>query len=362
MKLYLSSRNRKVVGYAIGEWKKAYEISLELARKLESTLVTRRFDWKRLATYSLWCAFACFAISLVTFFTSDLMHKLMDIFVRHFRWLIDLINQTPAWVKSLNTAVLATFAYFWAFIRGKRYPGEIRINAMAITIGVIATAISLYFFALAINAGKGNLPGIFLMGSVVYGAIAIIFASRNIWILALCLAGCWFLNQTWGNIWWEEYSVIYLNVRFALLGCALAVAGIFPVFRGRLGNLRNTTHALGLFYLFIALWILSVSGDVSDPKKTEASQMELLIWSLILAVAAIAVIYHGLKYENGISRGFGLTFLLINIYTRFFEYFWDSIHKAIFFAILGVSFWWLYGWSAKTWALIERHIPAHRNK
>jgi len=38
-------------------------------------------------------------------------------------------------------------------------------------------------------------------------------------------------------------------------------------------------------------------------------------------------------------RGFGLTFFFIELYTKFFEYFWDGLHKAIFFAILGVSFW-----------------------
>ena len=41
------------------------------------------------------------------------------------------------------------------------------------------------------------------------------------------------------------------------------------------------------------------------------------------------------------SRGFGLTFLFINLYTRFFEHFWDHMHKAIFFALLAVSFWCL---------------------
>ena len=35
----------------------------------------------------------------------------------------------------------------------------------------------------------------------------------------------------------------------------------------------------------------------------------------------------------------GLTFFFIELYTKFFEYFWNGIHKAIFFAILGVSFW-----------------------
>jgi hypothetical protein len=58
-----------------------------------------------------------------------------------------------------------------------------------------------------------------------------------------------------------------------------------------------------------------------------------------------------LKYDNGITKGFGLTFLFINLYTRFFELFWNSIHKAIFFALLGISFWYLGAKAEKIWNL-----------
>jgi len=37
----------------------------------------------------------------------------------------------------------------------------------------------------------------------------------------------------------------------------------------------------------------------------------------------------------------GLVFFLVNIYTRYFEYFWDRTNKGIFFAILALSFWFV---------------------
>jgi hypothetical protein len=51
------------------------------------------------------------------------------------------------------------------------------------------------------------------------------------------------------------------------------------------------------------------------------------------------------------TRGFGLTFIFINLYTRFFEYFWEGTHKAIFFAILALSFWYLGSRAEKIWHL-----------
>jgi hypothetical protein len=70
-------------------------------------------------------------------------------------------------------------------------------------------------------------------------------------------------------------------------------------------------------------------------------QIELYYWSLLFGATAIGVIALGLKYDNPPARGFGITFLLINLYTRYFEHFWNATHKAIFFAILAVSFWFI---------------------
>jgi hypothetical protein len=72
-------------------------------------------------------------------------------------------------------------------------------------------------------------------------------------------------------------------------------------------------------------------------------------WALIFAFIALACIYHGIKYEDCITKGFRLTFLFINLYTRFFEHFWDMTHKAIFSAILGASFWYLGSKAEKIW-------------
>ncbi|MDR1708420.1 MAG: DUF2157 domain-containing protein, partial [Candidatus Accumulibacter sp.] len=73
----------------------------------------------------------------------------------------------------------------------------------------------------------------------------------------------------------------------------------------------------------------------------KARQYELFHWAVLFGAAAVAAIWYGLKRDDGVLRGFGLTFLFINLYTRFFEYFWNSVHKAVFFAILAASFWFL---------------------
>ena len=54
-----------------------------------------------------------------------------------------------------------------------------------------------------------------------------------------------------------------------------------------------------------------------------------------------------------------MTFLFINLYTRFFEYFLDSIHKAAFFAILAASFWYIGSRAEAIWHFGERKLQSN---
>ena len=112
---------------------------------------------------------------------------------------------------------------------------------------------------------------------------------------------------------------------------------------------------MGLLYLFIALWIMSIFGNYGDKHNWEqVKQIELFHWSILFGAVAGWAIYHGLRHDNDITKGFGLTFLGINLYTRFFELFWNNLHKAIFFALLGLSFWYIGSKAETIWNLGKR--------
>ncbi|MDK1921197.1 hypothetical protein MKR02_00440 [Klebsiella sp. K4-41] len=102
-------------------------------------------------------------------------------------------------------------------------------------------------------------------------------------------------------------------------------------------QLFTVSKAMGLTYLFIALWIMSIFGNYDADSWYQVSQARLLPWGLLFAVAAGVCIFISLKTDDGMLRGFGLTFLAINLYTRFFEFFWNGMHKVLFFLILAVS-------------------------
>ena len=81
--------------------------------------------------------------------------------------------------------------------------------------------------------------------------------------------------------------------------------------------------------------------------------------TLFLAVSTFAASAHphsfiSLKTDDAMLRGFGLTFLAINLYTRFFEFFWNGMHKVLFFLILAVSLAVIGRYAERIWHAGER--------
>jgi len=139
-------------------------------------------------------------------------------------------------------------------------------------------------------------------------------------------------------------------LRFVIFGAILTIASaLFKVRPGR-QDFERPTRVMGLLYLFIALWILSIFGNYGNIDSWyRARQIELFHWSLLFGIVSLLVILHGIKFDDHMTRGFGLTFLFINLYTRYFEYFWNTLHKAIFFALLAISFWFIGSRAEKIW-------------
>jgi hypothetical protein len=123
--------------------------------------------------------------------------------------------------------------------------------------------------------------------------------------------------------------------------------------------LWSTTRIWGMLYFFISLWIMSIFGsdgyfDESTRERYLPRWARRFLWSLVFFLAAGGGIWHGLRYDDSTTKGFGLTFLSINLYTKFFEWGW-GYSKPIFFAILAGSFAVVGRYAENVWNL---HVGA----
>jgi hypothetical protein len=341
-RMKITKKKAKIIKSTIEAWIEEKVVSQDQGQTLLESYEVVGFDWKRVAKYSFWVSIICIIISVGAILADDFLRELFA----------KLFN-TPEIVKCLFTSIIAALIYYYGIKRKSKTPEKVFSNEAIFFLGVLATAGSVTFFGRAVDTGSGHFSILILLAAIIYGILGLWFPSKLVWIFSLLSIGSWMGTETgYMSGWGAYYLGMNYPLRFVLFGIILIASSfIFKRWYFRQDFLRPT-RTIGLLYLFIALWIMSIFGNYGDLMEWErVKQMELFHWSIIFGLAAIASIYHGIKEDDGMTRGFGITFLFINLYTRFFEYFWDNIHKAIFFAILAVSFWYLGSRAEKIWNL-----------
>jgi hypothetical protein len=315
-------------------------ITHELGEILSDTCEVAGFDWKRLAKYSFWISIVSIVIAAAAVVTDD-----------YLLGLIEKIFKAPAMIRSLFMAVIAIGFYTFGVRRKNRAPEKIYSNEAVFVLGVLSTATAIAFFGEAIDTGSGHFSILVLLAAGIYGILGLWFPSKLVWVFSLLSLGGWIGAETgYASGWGAYYLGMNYPLRFVLFGIVLTAAGAaLPKWTLR-KDFSRPTLSMGLLYLFIALWIMSIFGNYGDLHTwRDAPQIELLHWSLAFGIAAVGAIYFGIRKDDAMVRGYGITFLMLNLYTRFFEHFWSSMHKAAFFAVLAASFWYIGTRAEKIW-------------
>ena len=329
---------------AIKYWNTNGRIDDKMAASLENDIYVMSFDWKKLAKYSFWIALICIVISISSVLADRALLKLLE-----------SIFNAPYLVKSISLSILSGGLYWAGCKRRKKKPEKIFSNEAILFLGVVTTAMAVYQLGRAVDSGSGHFSILLLISSVIYGILGIYLKSNLIWLFSLISFGSWMGAETgYMSGWGSYYLGMNYPLRFVLFGGVLISSAFTFENNEKFGYFFRSTLAMGLLYLFVSLWIMSIFGNYGEIDLWyKVRQIELFHWSLLFGLVSGGAIYHGLKYDNGMTKGFGITFLFINLYTRFFEFFWDSTHKAIFFAILAISFWLLGSKAEKIWHLGE---------
>ncbi|TQI81770.1 putative membrane protein DUF2157 [Serratia fonticola] len=338
----ISKKNATVVRKALSSWVNEGVLTEQQQQQLLQNMQVQPFDWRRLARYAFLAALASLVIAITSLFTDSwLLYQLGELF------------RFDAPVRMIIAALLATLTYIWALRRRLRHPDKRYSNEAILFIAVLLTACALWQLGVWLDNGSGRVSVLLMLAAILYGVIGWFSRSGLVWWFALLSLGNAFGAETgylsgWGAYWLGmSYPIRFIAFGMVLIAAALVLQ---PTLARH--GLERVSLAMGLLYLFIALWLLSIFGNYGDLDHWyNVRQIELFHWSLLFGLVAAAAIWLGLKRDDGMLRGFGLTFLAINLYTRFFEFFWDSMPKAVFFVVLGLSLWALGHYAEKIWQL-----------
>lgn len=350
----LPRKQAVVVRDAIERWKQDGVIPEAQAATLAATIDVQYFDWRKLAKYSFWIALFSI-VSSVSAVLSD-------------RWLMDILERlfdTPPIARCVLLATAAGGLYRWGLTRREQAPDKVYRNEAIFFLGVLATAGAISQLGIALDTGSGHFSLMLLLSFLIYAVLGVMLESNLIWIFALASLGGWMGTETGYRSGWGAYYLgMNYPLRFVLFGGLLTACALSLETHPLGQRFFRSTLVMGLLYLFIALWIMSIFGNYGDvPSWGRVKQIELFHWSILFGAAAGWAIYYGLRHDNDITKGFGLTFLGINLYTRFFELFWNNLHKAVFFALLAASFWYIGGKAEAIWNLGKENdagTPADR--
>jgi len=330
------------LGRVIECWEAEGCLDKVTADRLKTTYTVRSFEWKELARYSFWIAVVCGVIAVVAVLTDRLI---MDILEKFF-----LFSYTLA---SGVFAVLAVLVYYWWWKRRQKMPYKVFSNETILFFGVVLTAVSVGYLGAALDNGSGHFSLLFLLAALIYALLGLYFSSVQVWVFALLSLGAWYGAETgyltgWdSHFWGMNYPQRYVVFGIVLVGCRFLMSRWKWFVR-----LDHSTYVVGMLYLFISLWMLSVFGNSESwVCWFTTKQVELWYWNLLILFASVIAVYIGLKRDDSVARGFGITFFLLGIYTLYFSLLWEVMHAGMFFFILALSFWLLGRKAEKIWNL-----------
>lgn len=315
-------------------------ISEEGATKILSVVTPQSFDWRRLTRYALWVSIISLVISVTAVLRDEwIMQILKNLFLAH------------AAVKMGVFGFIAFICYTMGSIRRRRRPQNVYTNEALMFLGVLSTAGAIFSLGEWISSTSGHFSLLILLASISYGILGFFLNSGLILCFGILSLGGWLGAETgYMSEWGSYYLGLNYPLRFVIFGGAFLALTTLLRKSVAFKPFYNITRNMALLYLFLALWMLSIFGNYGDMSAWyEVKQYELFHWSLLFGAASAVSIYLGCKWDEAPYRGFGITFLFLNLYTRFFELFWNTLHMALFFFLLAVSLWYLASRSEKIW-------------
>ncbi|EHQ25362.1 DUF2157 domain-containing protein [Mucilaginibacter paludis] len=339
-KLDLDKQESEFLSRAIKHWEREGFIDSLVADTLRSSYDVKGFDWMRLAKYSFWIALICGGISFGWFIIDDA-------FLNYIKKLYD----TPNIVISILSGIVSASLFLWGRRLKRISPEKVFSNEAVTFMAVLFTALCIAYLGKTFDNGSGHYSILFLVSVFVYGVLAWNMDSRLIWLFALVSLGSWFGSETGYQTHWGYYFLgMNYPLRFVLFGIVIVTAGATLKRQTWFKHFADITYIAGLLYLFMSLWFLSIVGNYANfDQWWPVKQITLFYWGIIAAIFFVGFLLYGLKNNDVIAREFGITFLIILIYTKYFEYFWSNTNKPLFFAILAISFWFIGRKAEKIW-------------
>lgn len=328
--------NRKEEAFlnkAIDQWQKDDLLNDEKADQLRKSVSSYKYEYDSLSVYAFVAAISCIVLAFGAL-------VLDEKWVERFRKFFELSQ----FIIGFAFAGLSVFLFWVSKTRIKKFPDSKIANETFNILLALSIGVCIYYFARGFGATFEWYGFAILIIAVLLGICAWYTKSKLLWLcMMLAIVVAWGV-QTWA--WSDDESHAYFlgmnyPLRMTVLGLLMIIGSWFLRKMKGFEFFKNISwHAGWLFFLLSGL-ALSVSGNLDFEVWDAVKQGRLFIWALAYSLMLIGLIVFAVRTKDDLLRDMLVIFFLLNLYTRFFEYFWDRTNKGLFFAILALSFWFI---------------------
>lgn len=331
MAMRINKKESRLLNEAIEIWEKDALIDQPTAEKLKQRIASYRNEFDAVAFYASIAAVSC---ALLAFGALVLDEKWIEILRKIFAF--------SEFVIGFIFGAVAVFLVWIAKRRIKKFPYAILANESFTILIALSAGVSVAYFTKSFNADYHYYGLSIFITACIYGVLGFYLNSRLLWTcMILALISSW-ATQTYA--WSDDASQSYFlgmnyPLRMALLGAVMVAAAHFlQQWQATQKFYPLSWYSSWLFLLLSGLF-LSASGNLSYDVWAAIKQGKLFVWAIAYTLLLIAVLIYAIKQKDETLRDMIIVFFLLNIYTRYFEYFWDRTNKGLFFALLALSFW-----------------------
>ena len=214
-----------------------------------------------------------------------------------------------------------------------------KTSAAVITVSSIFLSADIFTISYIITNSRENFILLSLMSVIIFFIIA--YIKRNYILLSIAIIGL----ITWYGFEGFEIQEIDLHInnyiRFISMSILMFLIGITDINK-KLGSkyfrFSSIYYTIGLLYLNIILAFMSSFGNYNYAIiLKEYGNPYVIIYSSLFLLSNIITLIIGCKLKKYSIVKYSIFFIIINMYIRYFEYFYLKMNTWIFFIILGLS-------------------------
>lgn len=325
----MNKTEKDIINQTLKSWQDRGLLDNDKANELKEDINNTPTESNSIAQYFFIIAISCVVLAFGALFIDE---KLIEQFKNYFA----LSN----YVIVLITGTLATLWYIYVYKRKDKLSKNVFEGYSF--LGCLLLITSLVYVFKEVGFGEQGLTYFLASATVVFAVISILLRSKTVWLVSILSLMGWYgvfteFHSTDNLFFGLNYPMRFTVFGLIVLGISAAQQLIPP-----LQFSKAITYIAGLLIFFTGLWGVSIFGNYAHLDDWfKVRQTQVIGYSIVFAAFAVAAFIYGLKKDDSITRDFGLAFILINLYSRYFEFFWDNMNKGIFFVIMAASFWFV---------------------